>query len=155
MCLFLQLGKIFRSPGIFLERKSGKMKRFFQLFKKRSTCTKFFMLWKLWEKSSGVFSLLVGYLILISTHFWNFPTSGSRDISGFPESRYFSGVYPPNLKTNFFGSFCPIQGLKIDLFQWWWFFFTNHLLGTKGTKKNNFQVWRGTPHWNTYFPENR
>jgi hypothetical protein len=40
--------------------KKGKIKRFFEILKRRSTCTKFFMLWKWSEKSVWVFFILVG-----------------------------------------------------------------------------------------------
>jgi hypothetical protein len=63
-----------------------------------------FMLRKLSGKSSRVFSLSVGLLTFIFAQFWNFPTFGSGAISGFPETTYFSGVYPAKFRNLFFWS---------------------------------------------------
>jgi hypothetical protein len=79
---FLQIGNFFRPTAVFGERHKEKMERFFKKISRWSTCTKFFMLWKLSEKSIiWVFYLLVVELTFISTQFWNFPISGSWVIS--------------------------------------------------------------------------
>jgi hypothetical protein len=47
---------------------------------------------------------------IVNFHFWNFSTSGSTAISGFPEIRKLrisAGCTPPNLETYFFGSIHP------------------------------------------------
>ncbi len=64
----------------FSRAKKRKNKAVFEILKRRSTCTKFFMLWKWSEKSVWVFFILVGWLTFISAYFWNFPISGCWDI---------------------------------------------------------------------------
>ncbi len=104
MFCILPMLKIFRPPaGAEKKKNEAAFHNFFEM----PTCTNFFLCYEsCWKHRRGIF-LIVRIIYFNFDHFWNFLICGSGVISCFPETTYFSGVYPAKFKIIFSVLFIP------------------------------------------------
>ncbi len=95
--------KIFPITENFSTAKKRKNKAVFRNFETSVNLYEIFYVMKVVGKSVWVFFILIGQLTFFSTHFWNFPTSGSGVISGLKKLDFFeiSQISPQSQKSKF------------------------------------------------------